>query len=112
MISQPSAGDARKQEKVKIVHGIEYFSVGDEEDVQCARCGSSCYFVTCGDCGGDGEVEDDDWQWEGEFHRCTLCLGTGGWWRCLSSEEWCRGNPMPGREEQPVMGMRKGERYD
>lgn len=99
------------ERETKIVHGIEFFRVREKdgsgfyEDCQCARCGSSCTFIDCDNCGGDGEIEDDDWQCEGEYYRCDWCRGTGGWWRCLSGERYCREHPMPGREDQPVMGM-------
>jgi hypothetical protein len=96
----------------KIVNGVEFFRIGDDEDCQCARCGSSMFFVDCANCGGDGEIEDDDWQCEGEFHRCDWCRGKGGWWRCCSSKAWCEANPRPGRESQPVMGIAEGEVLD
>lgn len=102
--------DATRATKIK--NGVEFFRVGGHEDCQCARCGSSCFFVDCGNCGGEGEVEDDDWQSWDEYHRCDWCLGTGGWYRCVSSADWCEANPMAGRENQPVMGIKKGERYD
>lgn len=93
-----------------IKNGIEFFHVdGHGEDCQCARCGSSCYFVDCDNCGGEGEIEDDDWQFEGEFYRCDWCRGKGGWWRCCSSKAFCEANPMPGRADQPVMGTDAGE---
>ena len=95
----------------RIRNGIEFFRVGDEDDCQCARCGSSCYFADCDNCGGEGEIEDDDWQCEGEYHRCDWCRGVGGWWRCDSSEAYCEANPALGRENQPVMGRKTGE-YD
>lgn len=91
--------------ETKIVNGIEFYRVGDHDDCQCARCGSSCTFIDCANCGGEGEIEDSDWQFEGEYHRCDWCRGKGGWWRCLSGEQWCKDNPRPGREDQPVMGM-------
>jgi hypothetical protein len=97
----------------RIKHGIEFFHVeGRGEDSQCARCGSSTYFVSCGQCGGEGETEDEDWQFEGEFYTCDICEGEGGWLRCISSAEWCEAHPMPGRESQPVMGIKKGEVLD
>lgn len=30
---------------------------------------------------------------------CDVCRGRGGWWACLSSVDWCRANPKPGREK-------------
>lgn len=96
----------------RIKNGIEFFFIeGHGEDCQCARCGSSCYFVDCANCCGEGEIEDDDWQSEGEYYRCDWCRGTGGWWRCCSSHDWCKAHPMPGREDQPVMANGNGE-YD
>lgn len=70
------------------------------------------FFVNCANCGGEGELEDEDWQCEGEFYRCDWCRGTGGWWRCLSSKAWCEANPMKGREDQPVMGCEAHEYED
>jgi hypothetical protein len=87
-----------------IVNGIEFFRVGDDEDCQCARCGSSTIWFDCDNCGGEGEIEDDDWQCEGEYYRCDWCKGKGGWHRCGSSKAFCEAHPMPGRENQPVMG--------
>ncbi len=84
----------------KIVGGIEYFWIGDEQDVQCARCGSSCYPVDCSQCGGEGFTEDED-DWDSDPNalcRCDICSGEGGWSRCCSSREWCEAHPMPGRE--------------
>ena len=108
----PLATAAENKPEPTIKNGIEFFSVGDDDDCQCARCGASCFFVDCDNCGGEGEIEDDDWQCEGEYYRCDWCRGAGGWWRCLSSEAWCSANPMPGREDQPVMGCKPGERFD
>lgn len=96
--------------ETKIVNGIEFYRVGDHDDCQCARCGSSCTFIDCANCGGEGEIEDSDWQFEGEYHRCDWCRGSGGWWRCMSSKQYCEANPRPGRESQPVMGTDASER--
>lgn len=106
-MSTPAKDDVRK-----IVRGIEFFRIGDTEGCQCARCGSSCFFRNCDNCGGEGELEDEDWQCEGEFYRCDWCQGEGGWWRCLASKAWCEANPMPGRENQPVMGCAPDEYED
>lgn len=74
-------------------------------DCQCARCGSSCFFHACSNCGGEGVIEDD---WQGFDHdhdeRCDWCRGIGGWYRCLS-KDYCEKNPLPGREDQPVMAV-------
>lgn len=50
---------------------------GRDWEPQCARCGSSV---------GYDEVD-------------TIDLGHLRWRFCLSSEEWCRANPLPGRED-------------
>lgn len=75
---------------------------GSEEDCQCARCGSSCYFADCYECGGEGEVQDcRDWNLGGlieDYMTCRHCRGTGGWWICCSGADWCEANPIPGRE--------------
>lgn len=80
--------------------GVEHFEGGE----QCARCGSSVTFVTCWDCGGEKVTHHDC----GEDSCCCLypepnvpcrtCEERGGWWRCLSSPEYCNANPLPGRE--------------
>ena len=72
---------------------------GREWDCQCARCGSSCYVVDCDNCGGEGEIEDEDWQCAGEFHRCDWCGGEGGHWACGSSADWCEAHPNDGRAD-------------
>ncbi len=72
---------------------------GREWECQCARCGSSCHFADCDNCGGEGEIEDTDWQGEGEYHTCDWCRGAGGWWQCCSSPDWCETHPCPGRAE-------------
>jgi DnaJ-class molecular chaperone len=36
----------------------------------------------CHDCGGEGFVEEDDWEGlylDSEFITCSTCGGTGGW---------------------------------
>lgn len=74
---------------------------GSEEDCQCARCGSSCYFNECNECFGEGTVEEDFGNDACEDMRdveCGECEGCGGWQTCLSSTEWCEANPLPGRE--------------
>ena len=94
----------------RIKDGIEFYDTGlGYEDCQCARCGSSCVFTDCDNCGGEGEIEDTDWQCEGEYHRCDWCRGAGGYWHCLSGREWCQKNPMPGREDQPVTGIERDD---
>lgn len=79
-------------------------SDGNEWDEQCARCGSSCMYVQCEQCGGDG-VDGHDCGEDcccclhpEENVRCDICDGHGGWYCCLSSKEYCEANPLPGRE--------------
>lgn len=100
-------------ETTRIEGGIEFYSVpnvaGDyDEGQQCARCGSSADWVDCYNCGGEGELGSDcidDLCHGGEcIHgdsgqlRCDICRGKGGWWRCISSRDWCTAHPMSGRE--------------
>lgn len=73
---------------------------GREWDCQCARCGSSMHFVDCDNCGGEGDLESDDWQDEEGYRRpCDWCHARGGHWACLSSAEWCEANPRDGRAD-------------
>jgi hypothetical protein len=76
---------------------------GREWDCQCARCGSSCDWYDCSECGGeggfDGYEEDPNWYAPGETVPCHLCHGSGGGQWCISSEEWCNAHPMSGREQ-------------
>jgi hypothetical protein len=75
---------------------------GHEWECCCARCGSSIERELCGTCDGvglvdlsDADFDDDDGDWS---DRCPDCDGEGGWWRCLSSPEYCLSKPRPGRE--------------
>lgn len=38
-------------------------------------------WIECWNCGGEGEIEDEDWQFAGEFYTCDICDGRGGWKR-------------------------------
>ena len=97
----------------KIVGSIEYFRVGDEVDMQCARCGSSCFRVECPECGGEGYVEDDDdGMGDAEIVTCSECHGIGGYWRCISSREYCEAHPKAGRDSIPSSALRPGEEVD
>lgn len=87
----------------RIVGGIEFYAFehasGEVENAcQCARCGSSCGWVNCANCSGEGEIDDsDNWAWP-RIYRCDWCQGRAGSWHCIASLQWCTENPMPGRE--------------
>jgi hypothetical protein len=85
-----------------LVRGIEWYAIPgreDEEDCQCGRCGSSCFFDECEWCGGEGEREVDDDEEMGFYVRqCDRCRGSRGSWRCGGSRDWCEANPLAGRE--------------
>ena len=51
------------------------------------------------ECGGLGfyDSEDEDADLDDAGDECETCQGYGGWHRCLSSNEWCLSNPLPGR---------------
>ena len=52
-------------------------------------------------CGGDGFVSEDcedDEDFDLAGIPCETCNESGGWWRCLSSPQWCEAHPLPGRE--------------
>ncbi len=52
-------------------------------DESCPKCQSDLATRRCGDCGGEGVIEDDD-DWEGwGADHCDNCNGEG-------YEEWCR----------------------
>lgn len=83
----------------------EMYKPGLEIDCQCARCGSSCDYTTCHQCGGEGVDGHDCGEdcccclYPEENVTCETCLGHGGWNMCLSSPEFCLSNPLPGREK-------------
>lgn len=75
---------------------------GRDWDDQCARCGSSVARERCEWCGGemgDWDVDYSDPAGEEEWVTCPQCGGSGSWSLCLSSEDYCRDHPMPGRED-------------
>lgn len=90
--------------QTRIEGGIEFYAVKydgrEEEEVQCARCGSSAGWVVCWDCGGLGghDVDDPDWDADEVWETCETCHGKTGEHHCLSSPEWCEAHPLPGRE--------------
>lgn len=74
-------------------------------DCQCARCGSSLSWKSCEVCGGEGitgpgELYDEDplWYDQDDYEACHQCNGKSSWPICLSSEGWCKANPLEGRE--------------
>lgn len=78
-------------------------SDGREWEPQCARCGSSACHEPC-DC-DDGYDEHDCGEdscccaFPEPNVICDRCHGYGGWYRCMSSRDFCMANPLPGREE-------------
>jgi hypothetical protein len=74
------------------------------KEYQCGRCGSNISFDDCTNCGGEGVTSHDC----GEDCCCCLdpadnvpcdaCKGDGVFARCLSSPDWCKAHPLPGRE--------------
>lgn len=78
---------------------------GKDYDCQCARCGSSADHQECDQCCGDGvdghECGEDCCMCADpeDNVRCYTCRGRGGWYRCMSSKEFCEANPLPGREQ-------------
>lgn len=90
-----------------IVGGIEWFEFSSDPmsppsiECQCARCGSSCDWLNCSQCGGEGEVEyrePDSYDDEEDTRPCSYCGGDGGSWHCDSTPELCTANPLKGRE--------------
>jgi len=76
---------------------------GKQYDCQCARCGSSMDWHRCDNCedGYDGHDCGEDCcccAFPEENVICQYCEGQEGWYRCLSSSEFCKENPLPGRE--------------
>jgi hypothetical protein len=76
---------------------------GKQYDCQCARCGSTADYTPCDIC--DDEPDDHDCGDDccccadpEPNVTCSICEGHGGWYECMSSLEWCKGNPLPGRK--------------
>ena len=80
----------------------EMYALGLEIDCQCARCGSSCFWVDCDNGCEDGYLnlyEQDPLWYEDEYDTpCHVCHARGGWNVCGSGDKWCEANPLPGRE--------------
>jgi hypothetical protein len=104
-------------ESTHIEDGIEWSEPvrGDEAPYWwCARCGSSCDWEDCENCvdGYSGHECGEDTcacRYPEDNVMCDWCYGTGGWWRCGSSREYCEANPLPGREHIESTARRKGE---
>jgi hypothetical protein len=73
-------------------------------DCQCARCGASMEWRNCDYCDSEGytghECGEDCCCCLGPEPNvpCDICDGRGGWYDCCSSAEWCKANPLDGRE--------------
>ena len=78
---------------------------GNQWDNQCARCGSSLDWQECSNCGGEGVSGQDCGEDccccrdPADNIGCDICGGEGGWFTCFSSKDWCKDNPLDGREE-------------
>lgn len=75
----------------------------DQDEVVCARCGSSCEWEDCTNCeyGYDGHDCGEDCCCCADPEPnvvCDICHGRSGWWKCVSSPEWCQTHPLPGHE--------------
>lgn len=65
----------------------------------CECCGSSMMWEDCEYCdeGYDGHECGEDTcccLYPEENMVCQICEGKNGWWRCLSSPEWCESHPL------------------
>lgn len=67
-----------------------------DEPESCANCGSSAYWEECETCGGDGYIDiwDEEYGYDDTTRPCDICFTKGGWWRCMSSPEWCASHPL------------------
>lgn len=88
--------------------GLNHPQDGREWDCQCARCGSTLTWESCGACGGDGctapgELYEQDplWYDMDDIQVCHECGGEAWFPNCISSPEYCEGNPIVGRESIP-----------
>jgi hypothetical protein len=59
----------------------------------CEHCGEELDWEECDQCGGDGEFDWEDLQFEdplwyqpGDTEECAQCRGEGGWWWCLNKQ--------------------------
>lgn len=111
--SPQRAAARRETAETRIEGGIEWFDLHDGrgEDCQCARCGSSCDWLSCPECfhgytGHDCGEDTCCCAHPEENVVCGYCDGTGGAWHCLSTPAWCSANPLPDREHIPSTALR------
>lgn len=64
----------------------------------CQRCGGDMDWECCSQCGGEGGHDAHELfpleYAPGEITVCGLCWGSGGWWHCCNSFDWCLANPL------------------
>lgn len=48
---------------------------------RCEICGADLDWVCCPDCGGDGFIEGDPYEFD-DGEECSNCGGAGGWLEC------------------------------
>ena len=74
----------------------------------CATCGGEMVRVRCDHCEDGftepGELHEEDplWYDEDDTMACVVCDGTGGWWVCGNSKEWCQAHPTTSAVEAAV----------
>ncbi|MCK5641638.1 MAG: hypothetical protein KAJ19_12625 [Gammaproteobacteria bacterium] len=77
---------------------------------QCARCGWTLDWEYCDGCDDEGLSHHDCGEdtccckHPEDNVPCDWCNSEGGRWTCMSDREWCKENPLPGRES-----MRSGQ---
>lgn len=88
--------------------GLDHPKDGRQWEAQCARCGSTLEWIACSACDGEGETaygelyeQDPLWYLPSDTKPCHQCGGQASFPACISSEGWCKANPLPGREETP-----------
>lgn len=87
-----------------INHHPDKNTPGYEWDCQCARCGSSVIGEPCDNCGGEGVCGHDCGEdccccmYPEDNVPCDECGGDGMYYVCMSTQDFCKNNPLPGRE--------------
>lgn len=110
----PEQQDASLREFASEVAAVGAAIAKAEDDAtdgidSCPRCGSSTTWVECEMCedGFDGHDCGEDCCACANPEPnvvCGFCKGEGGYYRCLSSPEWCEAHPLPGKEDVPRCG--------